>query len=296
MSAAVLEVLDIVPRMEAAALAAAGALYKAHVSGSVPEKSYKADGSIVLPIDTACQKIILEKLGDEFPIVAEEAPESHRLLSSAKSFFVVDPLDGTSACRRFLMSAAAGQVGFGPIVGLVWNKKLVAATYYDFPGRSLYTAVCNAGAYAVKHDLVNGSGIPNLQSRTRLMISGEGKLSDAAVLFYTGARGEMKLVEALRRKELIETAYRFGGFANDCSRLANGLEQIIVQFSVKIWDFAAVLFPAESGHQVIVEPFGEKLTLGEWLPRMENPLVLAPTHLSDEFVQIIENIKREGGW
>lgn len=93
------------------------------------------------------------------------------------------------------------------------------------------------------------------------------------MLFFPGLRGEMRILEFLKRHHLIENAYRFGGFANDCVRLASGAEQIQIQFAVKSWDFSACLLAAEAGARVVVDPLGARSDFYDWVVQPENPIV-----------------------
>jgi len=78
----------------------------------------KADKSLVLNLDLESQRRILNVLGSTFPVLAEEDESSHSLVTSGGSYLLVDPLDGTTSCKRFL-GERGGQVGYGPLVGFV---------------------------------------------------------------------------------------------------------------------------------------------------------------------------------
>lgn len=232
----------------------------------------KCDNSLVLELDIENQALILEALGGALPVAAEEDPSSHDCLSE-NEFFTVDPVDGTTACRRFLSSHST-EVGFGPLLGYFKNGVPTISVYYNVPERTLYTAVRGQGVsvnLSQSEELSEVSGtVPSPPTVA---------LERSAVLFYIGNSGEPHIVQKLRDDDIIETAYRFGGFANDCTRLARGLEQIDVQFAVKPWDYPAVLFPLEAGYDVIVDPLGRGSPLLEWQVQMNNPVIIAqPAH------------------
>lgn len=277
--------------MEQAALAAGREIYATRQAQKELTKKIKADGSIVLPLDIECQKIVLKILGQDLPVVGEEDASSHKLIQTEKSFYLVDPIDGTSACRRFLQ-AGPGQVGFGPLIGFVDHGKLSAAVYLDFLRSQLFSAVRDVGTCVTGIQFDSKAELPELSKRGLLSAKSVQKLSDCAALFYIGnrIRGEVGVVESLRHKDLIETVYRFGGFANDCSRLAQGFEQIIVQFHVKPWDASAILIPLQSGYSVIFDPLTKRTSMEDWKLAPENPLIIVPTHLKEQFIKVLEEI------
>jgi len=265
---------------------AAKSILRVIESDQRPTEMIKEDGTLLLSIDLECQRIILDQLAGKLPIMAEEDPSSHSLVTSHKSYYLVDPLDGTSACKRFLRTLG-GQVGFGPLGGVVIDGRLEAACYYDVPSRSLYSAVRGQGVYCIA-DTELDQALPQLFSRPRLQAFQDLRLRDCAALFYTGQRGEMPLVQALRGADAIDTAYRFGGFASDCTRLTRGLEQIQIQFHLKPWDLSASLFPIEAGYAAIFDPLGAKVDYLDWQLAARNPILIAPKQALGEIMQFIQ--------
>jgi fructose-1,6-bisphosphatase/inositol monophosphatase family enzyme len=270
-------------RLTEAVLKAARYLDAAAMSGEKPQVSVKSDNSLVMNLDLESQRIILETLSGSFPIVAEEDPHSHSLIDSNTSYFTVDPLDGTTTCKRFI-GERGGQVGYGPLAGFVHNGQLSLAVYYSVPHRCFYSARRGGGCYMYR--LEDGSFELNSQPR-RLVVDSSSDLGSAAALFFVGKRGECHLIEALN---LIETAYRFGGFANDCTRLAQGFEQIQIQFMAKPWDFAAVLFAAEAGCGVFCDPLARRIPLEGWRIEANNPVVVVVNGLEVELFRNIDRI------
>ena len=110
-------------------------------------------------------------------------------------------------------------------------------------------------------------------------------LRESAVLYYPGKLGEMDLVKTLRERDIVENVYRFGGFANDCTRLARGFEQLHVQLSLKAWDLPAALIAIEAGHAAIMDPNGKRIPFADWEVADVNPLLLAHAKVIDEVVK-----------
>ena len=89
---------------------------------------------------------------------------------------------------------------------------------------------------------------------------------------------------------MIENIYRFGGFANDCSRIAHGFEQIQVQFSVKAWDLTAALIAELAGATVIVDPKKSRTPLSEWKVTHTNPVVTAHPDCISKMMEVMKSL------
>lgn len=242
----------LVQRIEQAVLAAAQ-----HLSTAIAERRdlgarYKSDASVVTVLDLEAQEIILSHLTGLLPVVSEEDSTTHDF-AAHKDFILIDPLDGTTACRRF-SQLPPGQVGFGPLVGICRDARLWAAAYVNLPTRMLYVAMTGKGTYEVPAD--RWRQYPDFQSRKRLLVEETPALPFSALLFYPGDNGELLAAHRLKSKRVVETVYRFGGFANDCTRVARGHEQALLQCSLKAWDFPAALLASEAGLDVIIDPLG----------------------------------------
>jgi myo-inositol-1(or 4)-monophosphatase len=274
---------------EGAVLSAARYLVDEMDSGRKPEVWVKPDHTLVMNIDLECQKRVLAELTKEGHqrIVAEEDEESHALIDVGGSYFLVDPLDGTTSCRRFL-GERGGQIGYGPLVGYVKDDALSVACFFNAPHRRLYTAVKGEGTFEVDVDF---SDLTTLRNRKRLRAQPVERLVHAGVLFYLGTLGEGKVMQLMRNENAIENMYRFGGFASDCARLARGSEQVNVQFAVKPWDFTGVLLSAEAGLNIYLDPLQQKVPLNSWKIQMNNPLISTHPSIEQELFDLLEKLK-----
>jgi len=268
-------------RIERAVLEAATYLDGAVNSGEKPDVQVKPDKTLVMNLDLESQRRILAILGNTHPVVAEEDPSSHTLIDSSASYFLVDPLDGTTSCKRFL-GQRGGQVGFGPLVGFVENNQLMVASFYSVPHRTLFTAVRGEGTHALEYGAV---------SSRRLRPEACTDSTAAGVLFFVSPYGEARVIESLRSRNAIENVYRFGGFANDCSRLAQGFEQIQLQCNARPWDFSAVLLAAEAGYEVICDPLGRRVPLRDWRIEMNNAVAIMHRELVRDFFALVDTVK-----
>jgi fructose-1,6-bisphosphatase/inositol monophosphatase family enzyme len=263
------ESLNISVMINAARLAATYLVDVANNSATF-DSNRKSDNTWVLSLDLECNTIIRKCLSDILPIVSEEEEATHTLIGSKESYFLVDPIDGTSACRRYLKEIG-GQVGFGPLIGQVVEGKLVSAVFAHVPWRTLFYAEANKGIICESFDgtTVNRLFRPNFNK----------PLNECATLYFMGTGREATIVNHLKHSEVIDNGYRFGGFANDCSRLARGFEELLIQFSVKAWDFSASLFLEESGFETILDPLGERVSYSNWEVQHNNPLIAcSPLH------------------
>ena len=275
---------EYVELIEKAVLSSAQHMKKFFSENRQVEHKYKSDDSIVMNLDIQSQELMLAELQGHLPIVAEEDPDSHLLVGSASDFFLVDPLDGTASAKRF-QGVIGGQVGFGPLAGVVLGGRLVAASFVSLPLATLFTAVQGEGVW-IKLISSDQTAVPPLKQRQKLCPNIPSSLRECGVLFFPGSRGEVSIVERLRTRNVVENMYRFGGFASDCARLAFGHEQIQIQFSVKAWDFSASLFVREVGLQVICDPLNQRIPFDQWRISHENPVISCPPLLLDEFLSM----------
>jgi len=277
----------IVTQLESAVLDAAGYLVSSLESGEKIDVALKADHTQVLNLDLESQRRILAKLHGSYPILAEEDEGSHSLIERGGTYFLVDPLDGTTSCKRF-RGELGGQVGYGPLVGFVQDNRLSVAVFYNIPQRKLFTAVAGEGTWVCE---TRGGALNSGVSRSRLTPSSCERLAEAGVLFFIGKQGESAVVQHLRNENALENLYRFGGFANDCSRLALGTEQVSVQFTVKPWDLSAALLAEEAGLEVTMDPLKRKIPLHSWRIESNNPLIAVAKPLKQELFTVLSRMK-----
>ncbi len=276
---------EIVQLAEAAVLDAAAYLEHAAGTGAELEVNVKADKTMVMNLDLESQRRILALLPKGTKVVAEEDEGSHGLIHSAESYFLVDPLDGTTSCKRFF-GHKGGHVGYGPLVGYVHKGELVVASFYNVPLGKIFTAVAGEGAFSSTPNFSKGGA----GERTRLQPPQCAALVSAGVLFFIGHNGESRVIQHFRNNNALENMYRFGGFANDCSRLAQGHEQLSMQFTVKPWDFSAVLLAAEAGLEVWLDPLGRRVPLKEWKIQPNNPLMIMQPGIRDEVFSLLDRL------
>ena len=282
--------------LERAVVAGALAMERLVKDGTSIKTDRKDDASLVTNLDMASQAAMQPVLRCGIQIASEEDPASHALVGRPQNYFLIDPLDGTSSCRRCLMhhkKFVTGNVGFGPLAGFAENGIITAAAFVNLPDRMMFTAVRGQGAWM--GEIGSNNLPPTRDKRTRLSVEKKAApvLSDASLLFYPGVRGEMEFGSYLRRNRLVESLYRFGSFASDCTRIAKGYEQGEIQFSLKAWDLCAALIAEEAGCDVIVDPLGSFTPLASWRLAEVNPALILAPGLVDQARKAIEGYKAE---
>ena len=235
----------------------------------------KENGSLVTNLDIECEKLIVGILKNIFPIVTEEDPSTHQILNSESTYFTVDPIDGTTACKRYLYELG-GHVGFGPLIGYVRDGQFVSSCFFHIPRRTIYLAIKNSGTFKYAYSSIDilEKRIPSFSEFQKLPKCLNVPLSSSAFLFYIGTNGEAQFIEKLKQSGLIENLYRFGGFANDSIRIAEGFEEGQIQFSIKAWDLAASLFTIETGSEAILDPLTNPVYFNDYKVKLNNPILV----------------------
>jgi fructose-1,6-bisphosphatase/inositol monophosphatase family enzyme len=183
-----------------------------------------------------------------------------------------------------------GHVGYGPLVGYVEGQQLTAASFFNIPQRALFTAVRGEGCFMATPDLTSVTALAD-SVRTRLTAALVPSLEQAGMLFFISKMGEAEIIHHLKLRNAVENIYRFGGFANDSARLAQGFEQVQLQCLVKPWDFTAVLLAYEAGLEVVVDPMGARAPLEHWRMRPNNPILTILPNLKEEFFAHLAELK-----
>lgn len=227
--------LDI---LEQAAVAAGKAILDIYDAG--PDVSYKTDLSPVTNADESAEKIILDRLAEAFPhipVVAEEAVAAgHVPEIEGKSFFLVDPLDGT---KEFI-----GRNGdFTVNIALIEKGEPTAGVVYAPALGILYAASRNEAKKAVVSGAqVGPATIIGCRSRgDRLVALASKHHNSAETIAYLAEHG-------ITDYESIGSSLKF-------CLLAEGLADIYPRLSRTMeWDTAA-------GDAVLRAAGGETVTM-----------------------------------
>jgi myo-inositol-1(or 4)-monophosphatase len=231
----------------------------------------KNPSDFVSSADFHSQEVLRAELAAGSPdcdLIVEEDDRRHP--ESARSRFVVDPLDGTT---NFLH----GIPHFAVSIGLVVGREVVAGVVFDPPKGELFWAEKGRGAWLADR---------------RLCVSSERTLSRS--IFGTGiphhgtARHEEYLKALARVMSELAGVRRLGAAALDLAYVAAGRFEAFFDMGLSAWDVAAGellvreaggLVTREDGSEFMLEGGDVLATSGEPLHRTAVDL-LAPLHAS----------------
>ena len=212
----------------------------------------KGAADYVTNVDFAVQEFLKSRLSEAFPHIAMIAEEKeNRNLSPDNSYWILDPIDGTTnLIRDYHMSAVA--------LGLYEKGEITFGVVYNPFTEELFHAVKGGGAF------LNGE---------RIHVSGLMEFRDAVVSFGSSP------YEKERAKELFPIFYRVfmncadfrrtGSAALDMCYVACGRQHAFLERNLKPWDYAA-------GSVILTEAGGIASAWdGEPLPYLKNSDILA---------------------
>ncbi len=195
--------------------------------------SIKDDGSVVTETDLKCQDFLQRELSTLAPNIAflgEEMTQCEQLkcLQSNKSFWCVDPLDGTS-------NFATPIPLFAISIALIDQGKPILACIHDPIRQETFTAIRGQGFQ------FNGQPIQSKPIKQLIQ----------AVGFVDFKRLDTKTASRLATEKVYRSQRNIGSCALEWAWLATGRGQFIIHGSEKLWDYAAgCLLAEESGCKV----------------------------------------------
>lgn len=185
--------------------------------------------NIATQIDQASEKAIIETLqaSSDYPILAEESGKSGEL---GDTFWVIDPLDGTTNFSR-------GIPFFSVSVALVKEEKVVCGATLNPLTGDLYFAQKGKGAYL-----------------NDLQIKVSDKTEGAIVILNQGYSEEaiLKYRQTVEKLGPLYILRRLGSSCLEYCMVASGVVEGFVSFGDKLWDYAAGM--------IIIEEAGGKVT------------------------------------
>jgi histidinol phosphatase-like enzyme (inositol monophosphatase family) len=225
-----------------AALDAAGALIRPYFRAGVAADQ-KSDESPVTVADRLAEETLRRILTEAFPdfgILGEEFPDHN---AGAKYVWVIDPIDGT---RAFI----TGRTSFCTLLGLL-EDGLPVLGFIDQPvtrerwmgGRDVPAAF---------HGPLGGRIGPR-----RVTKLADAELSSTAPeMFNTAGATRFARLQAASRRMY------WGGDAYSYGLLALGQIDIVAEYGLKPWDWAALAPVIEAAGGVVTDWQGKKLRLG----------------------------------
>lgn len=210
----------------------AGDILRQHWSRT-PEAMFKKDGSPVTPADVEVGEFLTKELTSysTFPVVSEEAIPSWEERQNYKTYWLVDPLDGT---KEFI-----GRYGdFSICIALISDKRPVLGIVYAPALDLFYYAAKNLGTYCY------------VQGKKEKL---ENKVCQHPIALISRFHNDPKVEEFCQRNHISQT--RVAGGALKYCYLADGKGSVYIRYNrMKEWDVAA-------GDVIVHEAGGKMFTL-----------------------------------
>ena len=203
------------------------------------EIEIKDDESPVTLADKETEKILREKIRKQYPehgILGEEY-ENEKI--DSEFIWVIDPIDGT---RSYI----AGHKDFGNLIALLHNGEPILGII-NCPAH-------NERWVGIKNNITKCNG--------RDVKTSEIKKIKDAYLFTSGLYFQEPQIK--RGLELLKEKskyYRLGGDCYMYGMLASGFIDIVIEDTLKVHDYMALVNVIEGAGGVITDKFGENITL-----------------------------------
>ena len=199
----------------------------------------KHDESPVTIADKETEKIIRDKIRSTYPdhgILGEEY-ENENL--DSEFIWVIDPIDGT---RSYI----AGHKDFGNLISLLHNGKPILGIINCPAHNDRWIGVQNTKTTCNNRE-VSCSGVSSLNS---------AYLFTSGIYFYEPTL--QKGIELLKKKSQY---FRLGGDCYMYGMLSSGFIDIVVEDTLKVHDYMALVNVVEGAGGKITDKFGKPITL-----------------------------------
>ncbi len=209
------------------------------------EIEIKDDESPVTLADKETEQVLRERIRKEYPDHGILGEEYENEKIDSEFLWVLDPIDGT---RSYI----AGHKDFGNLIALLHNKKPVKNQKTKCNGKDVQTS-------AIK------------------------QIKDA-YLFTSGLYfDEPQIRKGLELLKEQSRYYRLGGDCYMYGMLASGLIDIVLEDTLKVHDYMALVNVIEGAGGVITDKFGQDISLDS-----DGSLVASSTSsLHDEIIKLI---------
>ena len=225
------------------------------------EIEIKDDASPVTLADKETEQKLRDKIRREYPehgILGEEY-ENEKI--DSEFIWVIDPIDGT---RSYI----AGHKDFGNFIALLHNKKPILGII-NCPAH-------NERWLGIKNNITKCNG-RNVQT------SGIKKIKDAYLLTTGLHFQEPQIKKGLELLKEQTRYYKFGGHCYMYGMLASGLIDIVLENTLKVHDYMALVNVIEGAGGVITDKYGKDISL-----ESDGSLVASSSNsLHDEIIKLI---------
>jgi len=208
--------------LEVATVAARLAGQRAMELISMVHTNYKNGNEIVTEADGICQKIILDRIKENYPdhgFLAEEGTGGKLLKQAPRSsepfWWVIDPIDGTN-------NYAHGLLSFCVSISVMYQGSPVVAAIFNPATESMFTAY-SEGPAAVNNARISTTE-ENITKFASIAIDSHMENSQMSAVFNIAARTRFR---------------NLGATALHLAYVAKGSFVALIATSPKLWDIAA---------------------------------------------------------
>ena len=199
----------------------------------------KEDNTPVTIADKKSEEKIRELIEQTYPshgIVGEEYEEVN---FDSEFTWVIDPIDGTQ-------SFIAGHKDFGTLIALLQNNKPILGIINCPAHQERWIGIHNQPT-TLNGIVVSTSSIQKIQ---------DGYAFTSGLYFENDKfkKGFDKIIQRAKY-------YRFGGDCYMYGMLATGLIDIVIEDTLKIWDYMALIPVIEGAGGVVTDKYNKKITL-----------------------------------
>ena len=198
----------------------------------------KSDESPVTIADQNTELKIRSMIEKEYPDHGILGEEFDSINSDAEFIWVIDPIDGT---RSYI----AGHKDFGNLISLTQNKKPIVGIINCPAHKERWVGVKNLHS-TINQKPTKSSNVTNIED---------------AYLFTSGLYfDEPHLRSAVEKINDKVRYFRYGGDCYMYGMLASGLIDIVIEDTLKVHDYMALVNVIEGAGGVISDKFGNEIT------------------------------------
>ncbi len=203
------------------------------------EVTSKSANDFVTEVDRLAEREIIAILQKAYPRFGYLAEESGEKVGSDASYWIIDPLDGTTNFLR-------GVPHFAVSIALVTNHQVEHAVIYDPVRQELFSASRGSGAY-----------VNDRRMRVSRAKGVNGTLLATGFPFRNKPLTKTYLNTFRSLFEECADVRRAGSAALDLAYVAAGRYDGFWEFGLGKWDFAAGALMIKEAGGVISDPFGD---------------------------------------
>jgi len=188
--------------------------------------------------DKECESLIRDLIIKRYPNHGILGEEHENVNPESEFVWVIDPIDGT---RSFI----AGHKDFGTLIALLHNKEPILGIINCPAHQERWQGIIN------EHTKLNGNNV-----NTSNIIKLEDCYSFTSGLYFESEDFKKKydyLIEKIKY-------HRFGGDCYMYGMVTMGLIDIVIEDTLKIWDYMALIPVIQGAGGIVTDKFNKSIT------------------------------------